>query len=165
MERFHLCRAAHAGSLPVPGIQTSPRPGSRPVQEPDALTPEGISIRPQGNQTGSWVSCCFVHPVAVGCCLVRPSLQGPAFPDLAEFGHHHRSVATPDLGAAQNADGHLSGVPLLGWTLRGVSHALVGRGPFSQGNSGPQGAGRKLPEVTGWGRGNRERFAPSVTHS
>lgn len=78
----------------------------------------------------------FVHPVAVGCCLVRPSLQGPVFPDLAEFGHHHRSVTTPDLGAAQNTGSHLPGIPLLGWMLRGVSHALVGRGPFSQGNPG-----------------------------
>ncbi|XP_077631961.1 cannabinoid receptor 2 isoform X2 [Crocuta crocuta] len=92
----------------------------------------GRGLRGQlGNQTGGRVSCCSVHPVAVRCHFVRPSIQRPAFPALAGFGQHHRSVATPDLGEAQNASSHLSGVPLLGWPLHG--QRLLGEPSRSRG--------------------------------
>lgn len=39
-------------------------------------------------------------------------------------------MATPDLGEALNTGSHHPGIPLLGWTLRKVSHSLMGGGFF-----------------------------------
>lgn len=45
-------------------------------------------------------------------------------------------MARPDLGEAQHAGSHHTGLALLGWTLRGVSHSLMRGGLFPKGNTG-----------------------------